>query len=218
MKVKGAIHQGKNSTMISLGFTAGKSTVTSQHRKFKMKFSIDRQKNHLSVRAQLFLLTLCGFLLSGCDEQKIKPIPELPSQLGEVIAAIGCKSIDHKSAFPLETRDREFYAPISFEISNIRTKEKLDGYHGPTEGRYILALETYATEAEAQKRIDEYQNLSRLAGVTRYDENDLSKMTLRCWGYRSGKQAYLLTTLGAAQFHLERRTNFIIQGVKDFSQ
>ena len=151
---------------------------------------------------------------SGCAEREVGHSRSTPSQLARVIDAINCTQVDAGLSFPLETRDRGFYGPLSFEIANIHTNEALDGYHGPTVGKYILAIETYPDESTAQKRADEYRDLSRLAGVTEHDEHELGKMTVRCWGYRDGRRAYLLTTLAAMYSALEQRTHFVLDGIQ----
>jgi hypothetical protein len=145
------------------------------------------------------LLLLTALVLAGCS----KPEPNANPSLDSLIRSLGCVQVAVDSDYPLETLDRGFYESPSYKLASIHTEKPLDGYHGPTVGKYILALETYPTEDAARKRVDEYLDLSRLAKATPHDQNALSKMTVRCWSYRHGNEAYLLTTQAALFAALE---------------
>ena len=149
--------------------------------------------------------------IAGCSHDSAKS--EEVRQLQNLIEAIGCKMVDDGSEFPLEDRDREFYQPVEYAIARIESVEPLDGYHGPTVGKYVLAVERYATGSEATKRAEEYLDLDRLAGVTGHDENELSKMTVRCWARAFGDKVYLLSTKAAMHSALENRTQYVLNGV-----
>lgn len=168
----------------------------------------------LQIAAALMMTVV---ILGSCSEKQ-RPKSVASGLLHDVVGAIGCKVVDSGSTFPLETSDRAFYQPLSFEIANIHTNEPLDGYHGATVGKYILAIETYSTDEEAKKRADDYRDLGRLASISENDVHELSKMTVRCWGYSSGRRVYLLTTLAAMYSALEKRTNFVITGIKAYEQ
>ena len=170
--------------------------------------------------ASLIVLALLHvIIMSACSEVKRNTAP-IKASLSDIISSFGYELIDAapKTYVELEDQDRSFYKPVSYESARIRSLKPLDGYHGPTRGNYYFSIEVYPTQEDARKRAEEYRDLSRLASATKYDNNDLSKMTVRCWGYPSGKRAYLLTTHAAMQFALERKVHSVIDGVKSYEK
>ena len=151
------------------------------------------------------------FSVGACSERG-----HSDTALSDLVASFGYEVIEtdsSKAYLSLEKADRASYQPISSESGRIRSLEPLDGYHGPTRGNYFLTVERYSTEEAATTRAEEYRDLSRLAAATDYDQNELSKMTVRCWGYSSGKKAYLLTTHAAMHLALEARTQSVMDGI-----
>jgi len=163
---------------------------------------------------------LVAILISACSKVKPSKTPQEAS-LNDVVGSFGYEVIEtDRSKFyvELEDQDRSFYKPVSFQSARIRSLKTLDAYGGPTLGNYYLSIEVYQTQAGAQKRADEYRNLNRLASVTTHDENELSKMTVRCWGVSSGERVYLLTTHAAMHSALEQKTHSVIDGVRAYEQ
>lgn len=158
-------------------------------------------------------------IMSACSEDKRNAEP-IKASLSDIISSFEYEVIDTapKAYVELEDQDRAFYKPVSYESARIRSLKPLDAYGGPTLGNYFLSIEVYATQEEASDRSNEYRDLSRLASATKHDKNDLSKMTVRCWGYSSGKRAYLLTTHAAMHFALERKVHSVIDGVKAYEK
>ncbi len=168
----------------------------------------------------IIMAALCAFLLGACSDKKTSAAPVKVS-LSSVVGSFGYEVIDtdkDKNYVELEEQDRSFYKPLSFESARIRSLKPLDANGGPEHGNYFLSIEDYRTPEEAQKRAEEYRDLSRLAGATKYDKNDLSKRTVRCWGFSSAERAYLLTTHAAMFSALEEKVHSVMDGVKAYEQ
>ena len=162
------------------------------------------------------------------EKQSKAPIaPEKPI-MKELVKSIGFEVLGtdtSKYYVADEKLDRTFYKPITFESARIRslTAKRPDKHKDKMRGHYYLSIETYHTDEEATKRAQEYKDLSRLAKApqtTTYklDTSDYSKRTVRCWGFSSGKRAYLLTTHASVFSYLERRTQSVINGVKKYEK
>ena len=138
-----------------------------------------------------------------------------------MVGSFGYEVVDtdqDKTYVELEELDRSFYNPLSFESARIRSLKPLDAYGGPEHGNYFISIEVYSDSEQAQKRAEEYRDLSRLAEATDYDRNDLSKRTVRCWGFSSKERAYLLTTHAAMFSALEEKVHSVLDGVKAHEQ
>ncbi len=160
------------------------------------------------------------FLLGACSDKKTNGA-HVEDSLSTVVGTFGYEVVETDNGrmyVELEDIDRTFYKPISFESARIRSLEPLDAYGSPERGNYFLLIEDYRTPEEAQKRAEDYRDLSRLEGATDYDRNDLSKRTVRCWGFASAKRAYLLTTHAAMFSALEDKVHSVIDGVKAYEQ
>jgi predicted Abi (CAAX) family protease len=174
----------------------------------------------MNIIRSIILISMSAVLLFSCSDNSSKT-PKKKISINEVVNSCGYEIIvtdESKDYFELENRDRTFYKPVSFEISRIRSLQKQDAYHGPTHGDYFLSIEVYNTPKEAQKRAEEYKDLSRLAGATDYDSNELNKKTVRCWGFSSGEIAYLLTTHAVMYSTMERESLTVMNGVKAYEQ
>ena len=135
-------------------------------------------------------MLFCAAMVLGCAKTSKE------DHLATIVASFGYKVIatdESKTYYPLENFDRKTYGPISFESARIKSLQPLAGYHGPTYGDYFLSIEKYGTATDAEKRVNEYRDNDRLARITGRDRNDLSKESVRCWGYSSGKTAYLVS-------------------------
>lgn len=175
----------------------------------------------MNIFRQILATIVCVALLGACSGDKREVSAESGLTLSKVVSTFGYEVVETdpaKEYVALEKQDRGFYKPVTHESARIRSLKQLDGYHGPTLGNYFLSIEVYNTQEEARKRAEEYRNLSRLASETGLDENGLSKMTVRCWGYASGKRAYLLTTHAAMFSALEQRVHSVIDGIKAYEQ
>ena len=157
----------------------------------------------------------CAVMVLGCAKTSKE------DHLATIVSSFGYKVIatyESKTYYPLENFDRKTYGPISFESARIKSLQPLAGYHGPTYGDYFLSIEKYGTATDAEKRVNEYRDNDRLARITGRDRNDLSKESVRCWGYSSGKTAYLLTTHSAMYSALENLTKSVITGIKTYEK
>lgn len=169
-----------------------------------------------TVRAIASFLALIALGCSGARKE---------DRLADIIATFGFHEVDMaQSKFEaidkLESQDRATYAPISFERARIRSDVELDGWHGPTIGNYYLAIETYRTKGEAERRAVEYRDYKRFAKVVGpdADSNDLVKRSIRCWAYTSGSRVYLLAAHAAMQSALEERTHSVLDGIKAYEK
>jgi hypothetical protein len=174
----------------------------------------------MSMIHTIILAALSVFLLSACSDNKTTTAPDKDS-LSNVVGSFGYEVVDtdhDKTYVEMEELDRSFYKPLSVESARIRSLKPLDAYGGPELGNYFLSIEVYSNPEQAQKRAEEYRDLSRLEGATDYDRNDLSKRTVRCWGFSSGERAYLLTTHAAMFSALEEKVHSVIDGVKAHEQ
>ena len=166
------------------------------------------------------LAALGTLFLGACSDKKTSSEP-IKDSLSSVVGSFGYEVVDtdhDKTYVELEELDRSFYQPLSFESARIRSLKPLDAYGGPEFGNYFLSIEVYSTPEDAQKRAEEYRDLSRLAEATEGDRNVLSKRTVRCWGFSSAERAYLLTTHAAMFSALEKKVHSVIDGVKAYEQ
>lgn len=108
-----------------------------------------------------------------------------------------------------EAKDRQNYKPLSAEVTPIRMRKPAQGYHGPTQGSYILVLEKYASEKDAERRALEYRGewWKRIPDPT--VEEKEAKSSVRCWAIAEGAHVYLLTTHAVTFSALEAKTNDI---------
>jgi hypothetical protein len=174
----------------------------------------------MSIIHTITLAALSAFLLGACSDKKTSAVA-VKNSLSNVVGSFGYEVIatdKDKTYVELEELDRSFYKPLSFESARIRSLKPLDAYSGPELGNYFLLIEDYRTPEEAQKRADEYLDLSRLVGATKYDKNALSKRTVRCWGFSSAERAYLLTTHAAMFSALEAKVHSVKDGVKAYEE
>lgn len=155
---------------------------------------------------------LLMFLLVACQQPAAKSKGFAP-----LLAAIECERLTTKhTESAIETRDREFYHPLSVKVIPIRMlKAGDDGYHKPFRGNFVLAIEQYPDVVAARKRAEEYagvdwwKRLVEPTDPTRDNSTMVSKSSVRCWGTSHGTTAYLLTTHASMCSTLEGKTHFI---------
>ena len=120
------------------------------------------------------------------------------AEMAKLISAIDCSDRKWATKHKVEDADREHYKPLHVISAHIRTNQPLsDGYQKGSKQSYLIAVETYSTKEKAKERASEYTSevwRKRLASSGKFDFNDLSKESVRCYAIAQGNTVYLLTT------------------------